>query len=111
MRTTKVLSATSDGVGGFNDITISPLSIGYKLSETNRSAQLYVKGLDGGSYAVYIKPIDNEDWYVFEPEVTEVDIVSIPANAVMFDEVLIQFLSLGAGASPACTFTSFVKGF
>ena len=104
MRTTKTIASDAGA-----DIKITPTELGYKLSETNRSVQLFVKGMDGGECAILVKPIDTEDWFVFEPLVTGQDLVMIPAQNLCFDEILIQFLSLGGAAEPACVITSFVK--
>lgn len=104
MRTTKILASVAGG-----NIQITPTELGYALAETNRSVQLFVKGLDGGSYAVLVKPVDNETFFVYEPAVTEQDLVTIPASTLCYNEILIQFVALGAAAQPKCTITSFTK--
>lgn len=111
MQNTHKFEAVSDGVGGFNDFTINRGLIACRLSQSNLSVQIHIAGLDGGSYDVFIKPVEVDAFVLFQSNATETDLVAIPRDTASYDDVQISFAGLGAGASPVITFTSFNKGY
>lgn len=111
MHKTHIFTATSDGAGGFETLEITYTDIGCRLSDTNRSVQIHVSGLDGGIFDVYVKPKGSSDYFIFQADATEIDIVSLPSDWVIFDDMAIAFRSVGPLANPVVTHTSFVKKF
>jgi hypothetical protein len=111
MQNTHKFEAISDGVGGFNDRTISRGDIGCRLSQSNLSVQIHISDLDGGSYDVFIKPVEVDTFVVFQSNASETDLVAIPQATASYDDIRIVFAGLGVNAAPVITFTSFNKGF
>lgn len=109
MHKTHKFPAVSDGAGGFNILEIRAEDIGCRLSDTNRSVQLHVEGLDGGNWSIYVKPKGSENYFIFQTGATEIDLVSIPVDWVTYDDIAIEFITPGPLAAPVITHTSFVK--
>lgn len=104
------LDATSDGVGGFNEVVFDKSVTGFDPSTTHSSFQASCTGLDGGTFSVYVKPKGAPQYVEHVLDATEADGVLLQMGFI-FDAIAVVFANLGGGASPRVIGTFISRSF
>jgi hypothetical protein len=99
---TIIVTAESNGLGGFKDMIIDKQTIGFNPADTHHCLQVSLTNLGlNGEYDVYVRPVNAPQFITYVTQATEIDGVLLSNENYRFDAVKIVTRNTGLVAPVA----------
>jgi len=103
-RTTKTIQS------GGQTVRLAKPQLGFNPADTHRQFQVSCSGLGGGTFTVSFVPTGSRHVIDFSSNLNESELVLSAGDSFLYDQMIISFDNLGAGADPEVVATFWIKG-